>query len=565
MRRSFELLGSRSFRPTVALTRKGGELVVLLMLVCSCCFAGQTSGGAGAPGAIAEPARSGFTITRMELDVRLSEVDHAADVSGKLTIRNDGSVSLPHLYLQLSSTSKWLSVEREGVKQAYTEHQVKSDADHTGAVNEARINFDHPLVAHGTVVLDVRYFVTVARSSERLRAVGAPADAALATDWDRIATEFVGVRGAGYVAWYPVALDPGSLAEGNSVFHSLSEWKSREAESTFAVRVHDGQRSAEKAYEPLGMTVPVLTGVVNPTLTRNGLAVVAESMPRAEALAFTNESEKFAEAWLPPRGTAKLWQLPEAGDVPYTSGTEAFVSPNVSGQDAQGITLYAVCHAGLRSWRPWIQEGYAAFLDAAYREKARGREAALKFLEDRRGALALSEPENANTGETSLINSGEESRYRTKAMFVWWMLKEIVGDAALQTAVKKYTTDQDRSADYMQKLIEAEAHKDLNWFFEDWVYRDRGLAELSIVSAVPRQTAEGKWITEITVANDGGAGASVPVFVAAGPIEEKARVLVQAHAKANVMVTTNLKPTHVRVNDGSVPETDVNDNEFEIK
>jgi hypothetical protein len=451
------------------------------------------------------------------------------------------------------------------VKLAYTEHQVKSDADHTGAVNEARIDFDHPLVAHGTAVLDVEYSVKVDRASERLRALGAPADAALATDCDRITTDLVGVRGVGYVAWYPVALEPGSLAEGNSVFHALSEWKSREAESAFVLRVQDGQRRAEKSYEPLGMTVPVLTGVVNPTLTRNGVAVVAESAPRAEALAFTDESEKFAEAWLPPRGTAKLWQLPEAGDVPYASGTEAFIAPNVGERDAQAITLYAVSHAGLRSWRPWIQEGYAAFLDAEYREKTQGRESALAFLQDRLGGLSLSEPENANAGESSLINSGEESRYRTKAMFVWWMLKDMVGDAALQAAIKRYKTDQDRSADYVQKLIESEAHKDLSWFFDDWVYRDRGLAELSVVSAVPRQTMEGKWTTEITVANNGGAGASVPVFVTAGPIEETARVVVQAHAKANVMVTTNLKPVRVRVNDGSVPETDMNDNEFEIK
>ncbi|MEO8726290.1 MAG: hypothetical protein ABI383_09205 [Acidobacteriaceae bacterium] len=515
-----------------------------------------------------EPARSGFTLTRTELDVSLHQVDHAAEVSGKLTLRNDQSVALRQVYLQLTSTSKWLAVKREGTKLEFTEHQVKSDADHTGIVNEARIHFDHPLPAHATAELEVRYTLTVARSSGRLRELGAPLDAALATDWDRIAEVFVGVRGVGYVVWYPVALAPGSLQEGNSVFEAVAEWKAREAASTFIVRVVNGERHGDKTYGPLGMAVPVLTGVAAPTLVRNGVSIVANSAIAAEAMAFTNDSQQFARQWLPQvRATAKLWQLPEAGDVPYASGNEAFVPSNLPAQDTQSVTLYAVSHAALASPRPWIQEGYAAFLDAQYREHARGREAALKFLADRRGALALTEPqpENVTSEASSLIESPEESRYRTKAMFVWWMLKDIVSEAALQKAIKAYKGEQDRSPDYMQKLIEAQSHKDLNWFFNDWVYRDRGLAELSIAAAVPRQTVEGKWVTEVTVANDGGAGASVPVFVTAGPIEEQGRVVVPAHAKASVQVMTNLKPTHVRVNDGSVPETDMNDNDLAIK
>ncbi len=541
-------------RLTACVCKAGSVLLLLHFLLCAVAVAASS-----------DPERTGFTITRTELDVRLSEVDQSADIAGKLWIRNDGAISLPRVFLQLTSTSKWLGVEREGVSLVFTEHQVKSDADHTGAVNEARIDFDRPLVTRGTTVLNVRYTLKVVHSSQRLTAVGAPAGAALRTDWDRISTAFTAARGVGYVEWYPVSLEPAHLTEGNSVFQSLASWRAREAESSFVANIQAGDRRSTKVYEPLSMAVPVLTNVSAPILVRNGVAVAAESPAIAEALAFTDDAESFAATWLPQRSaTAKVWELPEEGDVPYSSGTDAFVSL-AGARDAQSVTLYAVEHAALKSPRPWIQEGYAAFLDAAYREHAQGREAALKFLDDRMGALALSEPENVNSGETNLINSAEESRYRSKAMFVWWMLRDIVGDSALQRAIKQYKAQSDRSADYMQKLIEGEAHRDLSWFFDDWVYRDRGIAELSIVSAIPRQTLEGKWITEVTVANSGGVSTRVPVFVSAGEDEQKMVLLVPAHGKASGTLTTALKPGRARVNDGSVPETDMSDNELEIK
>jgi hypothetical protein len=262
---------------------------------------------------------------------------------------------------------------------------------------------------------------------------------------------------------------------------------------------------------------------------------------------------------------AKIWGLPESGDVPFTSAIETFASPTIDPQDAQSLTLYAVEHAALKSNRPWIQEGYAAFLDAAWREQSQGRDRALVFLEERRGALALGEPENTNTAETSLINSNEESRYRMKAIFVWWMLHDMLGDAVVQRAVKAYRADQDRSADYMQKLLEAQSHRDLGWFFNDWVYRDRGLPEFTITSAVPRATLDKQWVTDVTVSNDGSAAASVPVTVIAGEEQPTQRVQIGAHQKALVSLKTAAKPTLARVNGAGVPETDINDDEFEIK
>ena len=47
-----------------------------------------------------------------------------------------------------------------------------------------------------------------------------PATKAKNSDWDQISAAFTGVRGVGYVAWYPIAMDAASLSQGGSVFGS---------------------------------------------------------------------------------------------------------------------------------------------------------------------------------------------------------------------------------------------------------------------------------------------------------------------------------------------------------
>src|SRR4029077_4182115 len=62
-------------------------------------------------------------------------------------------------------------------------------------------------------------------------------DVAKSTDWDQIGTNFVAVRGVGYVAWYPIATEAANLSEGNSMFEALAHWKSREAGSKMHLRL----------------------------------------------------------------------------------------------------------------------------------------------------------------------------------------------------------------------------------------------------------------------------------------------------------------------------------------
>jgi hypothetical protein len=63
----------------------------------------------------------------------------------------------------------------------------------------------------------------------------------------------------------------------------------------------------------------------------------------------------------------------------------------------------------------------------------------------------------------ALVNSVSEQLYRSKAMCVWWMLRDMIGDAALKTAIAAYRPEQDRDPSYMPRLIAAQTPRDLAW------------------------------------------------------------------------------------------------------
>ena len=82
---------------------------------------------------------------------------------------------------------------------------------------------------------------------------------------------------------------------------------------------------------------------------------------------------------------------------------------------------------------------------------------------------------SACQGGRPLTTAYDEVYSRIKAAYVWWMLRDMVGDAALERAIQTYHPGQDKEPSYFQNLLKAETHQDLEWFFDDWVYRDRGL------------------------------------------------------------------------------------------
>ena len=115
---------------------------------------------------------------------------------------------------------------------------INSDIDHTGALREAVI----PLAtasrsAADSLAVDLTYDGTAALSATRLEQIGTPADVAEASDWDRVSEEFVGLRGLGNVAWYPVASVPVALGDGAKFFTEAAAERQRQSQATVAMRV----------------------------------------------------------------------------------------------------------------------------------------------------------------------------------------------------------------------------------------------------------------------------------------------------------------------------------------
>jgi hypothetical protein len=163
------------------------------------------------------------------------------------------------------------------------------------------------------------------------------------------------------------------------------------------------------------------------------------------------------------------------------------------------------------------------------------------------------------------VNTTSEELYRSKAMYVWWMLRDMVGEAALKKALAAYRPELDKEPSYMPRLITAQTQRNLDWFFDDWVYRDRGLPDFKVESGFSRKTPNGAFLLTITLDNLGTAGAEVPVIVKYNGGEILQRLEVRAKSKGVVRVETPAAPQEIVVNDGSVPESDVTNNAFKIE
>jgi aminopeptidase N len=225
-------------------------------------------------------------------------------------------------------------------------------------------------------------------------------------------------------------------------------------------------------------------------------------------------------------------------------------------------------HSAFSSPRPWIHEGLAHFAEAVYREKQSGRQAALLLLGIHRAAFLDPEKDVAaspqkNPGQP-LATTFDEIYYRSKAAYVWWMLRDMAGEAALKQVIRNYRPADDKDPKYLEQLLASSAKRDLTWFFDDWVYHDRGLPDFHVQSVHPWKNEKGVQIVTVTIENLGSAGAEVPFTVRFEGGEITRRLEIRAKSTATTRLEVPSLPTEVLVNDGSVPESDLTNNVFKI-
>jgi aminopeptidase N len=296
---------------------------------------------------------------------------------------------------------------------------------------------------------------------------------------------------------------------------------------------------------------------------------------------------KFVSAWFgKPSAPIAIADFADPNSAPFESGTLLMASMAAEDSKLAGINLvHELVHSALPSSRPWVYEGLAHFAEAMYRQEQGGRQAALDFLGLHRAAFLDSEKEvstalhksvdQKNVGQKiveeksagqPLASTFDETYYRSKAAYVWWMLRDMAGDDALKEAIRKYRAedDNDKAPKYVEQLIEAASKRGLSWFFDDWVYQDRGLPDFHVQSVHPWKTEKGVQFITVTLENLGSAGAEVPFTVIFEGGEITKRIEVRAKATATTRVELPGTASRIVVNDGSVPESDLTNNVFKI-
>ncbi len=589
------------------------------------------------PLAVTDAERNSLTFTAYDLDIHLTPASAAMSAHAILTLRNDGAAPLSRLVLQLSSSLHWDAFSIAGAPLKFAARLLDTDADHTGQMQEAVVTLPKPLAPGASLAVTMLYSGAIPPSAERLERIGAPADQALAEDWDAIATDGTALRGFGNVLWVPVAEPPLFLGDGAKLFQAVGSFKLRQSTASVRLRLaieyigdppdaafFCGQRQQLKAISdnpdvPEAVAPGIATAVFGPhPLGFRTLDLFVTDRPPSETGTAANPGlisavtdhydalpayaaaatlvEPLLTDWFGPGVQTPLTILDHPGQPfqddallvrPMRADDPATLAPSLA---------HSLTHSWIHSTHAWIDQGLPQFMAIEWTERTSGRAAALAQLQDAAAALALIEPEVPASVEdhaapppgassSSSSNSPQDSAsaasaasvspagqslaaatgdafYRTKAAAVWWMLREIVGDEALKRALQAYRSDPrlDQDPQGLERAVEKSSGQDLRWFFNDWVYQDRGLPDLTITAVTPAEIDSPSglpsgWRVAVVVRNDGYAEAEVPVTVRSGHASQTQKLRIPGRSSASTRIIFAGTPDQVQVNDGSVPET----------
>ena len=261
----------------------------------------------------------------------------------------------------------------------------------------------------------------------------------------------------------------------------------------------------------------------------------------------------LARAWI-NSPTASPTASPEAGPV-----AGPVLDPVIVTQNSAQIAAVNAVNAVAASTGPrplWLDEGLALFLSTLWIEKQHGRTQALGVLESSRPALTFLEPESPGVGAGQPLDTASSPvYYRTKAAYIFWMLRDLIGDPALKTALRNSDSRMD-SAHLEKRLHDAAPAKDLHRFFADWINADKGLPELTIDAVYSTAASTpGSWLVAVDVANAGYAAADVPLFVRSQSNSATERIHIPARSRVVRRILIDGRPIEVQVNDGTVPES----------
>lgn len=572
--------------------------------------------------AVTNTERGAIRIDEYDLDVHLVPSETREAVQAVLILRNISGKPIQRIPLQLSSTLRFLSISSvvHGNVQAvtFTQSPVATDADHTGYAEEAVVLPSEPLAPGATLTLNVLYSGTVSQTSARLDLLGISPEKAAQTDWDRIAptsdASATSLRGFGNVLWYPVAAPLALFGDGNRLFAIAGEQKMANQRALIRLRltveyvgdppenaIFDGEfqplnkvadgrdqvieethgvATADFARRPLGFRVPSLFLTAQKPLLSEG-EVLAAITPTPEKVApyaaAAGRVQTLLSDWFGVSPLRPLTLLDHPGQ-PFQDDALLVgqLAADADVDTTARLLVGPMTAAWFRSGFPWIADGLAEFMRLLWTERESGRKDAVAQLGAEGKTLTLAEPTGEVINDQALTSTSSDVFYRIKAGAVWWQLRDLLGEDVLRQGLQAYRHAETQNAAFdvdpkaMQRTLEKISGKDLGWFFADWVYRDAGLPDLSIVQvntrALPaRPGKETGYLVVVEVRNAGGAIAEVPVEISAGDLTATERLRIPGNSVASVRIVFQGTPERVQVNDGSTPEIGQSEHSFLVK
>lgn len=596
-------------------------------------------------------ARRAPLVAARDLDVHLNTHTGLAEVRAQITVKNTGTQPLPAIALQVSGALKWESARiTQGSTLKLEQHHLRDDLDHTGVASEMLLTLPEPLAPGAVAKLDLYYGGTIASSGARLLELGAPTEVAVRTDWDTVTDAFTGLRGTGNVLWYPATGDSALLKDGAAVPKAVEASRAREVESAFALHLTleyegaqpdtaffcgnrqkltaaaEGVATASWSMAKLGPRTPSLfVTLAAPQEVAGGLVrVVTDAADRAASIGeAAARLRPMLEQWLGPKPSRPLdvIDLPIPDAAGYADGA-LLVAPLRTAQPAAIAPSLVVPLTS--AWLPdgidaaWLRDGIPEFMQALWAERGNDRTVALAGLASEAKRLrqmdADAAPQMSSSSSDAPVVDGpvtplstctQPSCARVRSAYVLQMLRNIVGEDALQGALSGWRLKQENApgsaaqetASFEQMVQQVAGTKKLDWFFQSWIQGTGSLPQLEIAAIAPRKIERaaapanllpqhqqpyggpigrevqappddpraqwggskevaqaGSWLVAVEVQNTGGTDAEVPVTVRAGTLTNTLPLRVPAHGKATIRIPFEAEPAEVLVNDGSVPE-----------
>lgn len=303
----------------------------------------------------------------------------------------------------------------------------------------------------------------------------------------------------GAPAWWPCKDDPADKAD--SVFLNITvpdnlvaasngllravtpasgnrqtwSWETRYPMSTYLVfvAIADYAQFSDYYITLSGGAMPIQYYVFPELLTaaREEFAVTKEMLAAFAALfgeyPFVNEKYGMASV---PAGASMEHQTLTTLNTKYITGT--------------GSGQYAIAHELAHQWfgdyitmrrwpHIWLNEGFATYGEALWEEAQKGSEAYHEYINGKdigyfEGALFVE--------DTTDVRALFSVTVYHKGALVLHMLRGVLGDSLFFAAMKQYATDPalaygNAVTEDFQRACETVSGRDLNWFFEQWVYR----------------------------------------------------------------------------------------------